>query len=481
MRTRELLRDERALRVALLSGLLWATQVVVTVRNPFSLGGGKALPLAEIPMVLVALALAVWWSRHRDAALDRDDRFLVIGALVFAAALVLISALRVVLDHRHAVSTTSVEVTLCGIAFYFLLRRGWFHAVELVLAIHVLLVLAELTALLRVVAHGTTLRMSAPLTNANMYVGLALLVLPVLVWFGVNTTSKVLRWSTIAQLAVVVAFVALSGSRFGGVALILELLLVLALVDHRPWSRRLLDAAASAAICLALMAAVIAVSPETSADFRRTLNVGSAVAMEEPPSAGDQVTSVKDWSQLPRVMGGGKGPLPTSPGRVDRGDPDVDVWTSQRSLRPRLWPRALRVAREHWALGTGRPVIFYYGYGYETPHSVVFDPVISMGVFGALVLWILLLWVPLSLVRQIRSSRSVRALVLGCLLLLAFSLFQPLIDSVLVLGLVYFGLYAVVPQRGSLGPSHPSRLSPRAARRPALGRDLTDPASHGTT
>jgi hypothetical protein len=441
------------LRATLLTALLVSTQIVVTVPNPLSLGSGKSLPLAEIPLALIAVWLVVWWVRHRDVRLDPDDRYLVVGAVVFGVVLGGVTVLRAVLQHRTAVSTTSWENVCLGIVFYFMLRRRWFTTHELVLAIHALLVVAEVTALVKVVTESTTLRLAAPLTNANMYVGLALLTLPFLLWYAVNGPSKLLLWWTLGQMATVVAFVALSGSRFGGVALVVELVVVFLLLDHRAWSARLLNVGLSAAMCLVVTGLVLVASPETSADFQRTINVGSALAGQSVPSAGEAETKPQDWAKLPRVMGADSQDWPTNPAMVDPGNPDVDVWTPERSLRPRLWPRALDVLHDHWVLGTGRPVLFYYGYGYQTPHSIVFDPLVSMGVFGALALWALLARVLLSLVREVRSSRRVGSVLLGAVVLLACSLIQPLVDSVLVLSLLYWGLFAVGLTRPPLAPT----------------------------
>lgn len=472
---RELAAARGLVRIIVLAVLLVATQITVTVPNPASLGSGKSLPLAEVPLALSALWLIGSWLRHRDVRLTTDDRVLAVGVVAFTVLLVVVTVLKAVLEHRHAVSTTALENLWAGVTFYFLFRRGWFTTHHVVMATHALLVYAEVTALFRVVTQHSTLRLSAPLTNANMYVGLALLVLPYLVYYAVTAASRALLWWTLGQMATIVAFVALSGSRFGGVALVTELVLIFLLLYRRPWGTRFLHAGLSALICFAVIGVVVTASPETADDFKRTINVGSALSGQSVPSAGEEQTSPKAWSELPRVMAGVPGHWPTDPSKVDRGDPDVDVWTPDRSLRPRLWPRAFHVISEHWALGTGRPVIFYYGYGYETPHSIALDPVVSMGIFGALVLWALLLWVPIRALAQVRRSRHAVALLLGAVFLLACSLFQPLIDSVLVLGLLYWGLFAVALQRAALGPHDLSAESPRRERHQPLSEARPEP------
>ena len=449
---RDFLADRTVRSTALLTALLVSTQIIVTIPNPFSLGGGKSLPLAEIPLALITVWLVVSWFRHREVRFAADDRYLLAGLLLFAVTLIVVTALRAILQNRASVSTTTLEYMLFGITFYFMLRLRWFSTKELVLSIHGLLVVAQATALFRVIADETTLRLAGPLGNANMYVGFAVLVLPFLVWYGVNSASRLWLWGTLAQVGAIVAFVALSGSRFGGVAIVAELVVVFVLIDDRPWRKRLLNIGMAAGLCWLIIGAILVVSPETSGDFQRTINLKSAVEGRDVASAGDRLPTAEEWAPLPKVAGGPGIALPSDPADVDPGNPDVDVWSAESaSMRARLWPRAINVIRDHWALGTGRGVIYYYGWGYQTPHSLILNPAIALGVFGALALWILLLRVPISTARAVRTSREARAVLLGALVLIACSLFQPLLDSVLVIVIMYWGLFAIGLDRAPLG------------------------------
>ncbi|GAA1913635.1 O-antigen ligase family protein [Nocardioides hwasunensis] len=450
---RAILTDHDARAVVLLTALLVSTQIVVTVPNPFSLGGGKSLPLAEIPLVIITVWLVVSFFRRRDVRFAPDDLYLIWGVLLFAATVIVVTALRALTQDLLTLSTTSLEYMTLGIAFYFTIRLRWFTTHHLVLAIHGLLLVAEATALFRVVFEGTTLRFSAPMGNVNVYVGFALLVMPVLIWYGISRSSRMLLLLTLGQMAIVVAFVALSGSRFGGLALLIELTAIFLLVDDRRWRTRLSNIGLSAVTCGLIMGAILVVSPATSKDIQRTLNVMSAVTGQEVASAGDDPPSDAEWRALPPVAGGPGVDVPTDPASVDPGNPDIDVRPDDQSLRARFGPRATAVAHDHWLLGTGRPVVFYYGYGYSTSHSIIFDPVIAFGVFGAVALWALLLRVPISMARAVRGSRRARAVSLGVALLLAYSFFEPLIDSVLVIGLMYWGLFAVGLDRSRLGTS----------------------------
>lgn len=410
----------RGNRVALaVLALFVSTQVTLQVANPFSVNGYKALNLAEIPLmvlsawVLFQLAFRGGWQR-----LTKLGRTIFVLTCVSVATWAGMVMLRKVVEGKLVVAVTVVEYLVFSVAAFLATELLRLNAVQIIRGMLAFLTATNLWAIGWVLA-GETVREMGLLGNINFYVGVALMVVPMLTVHGARTRHAAERWLVIANLGLLFSLVILSGSRFGGLAIICILGATLVLVHPSPWRTRLAQAGAALGIAVAVFAGLVIANPAQLSDVGRTFNIMSVVRGEEPDTKKIEEKHKNDPKPPPK------------PSEQDRfttaGDPDHDPIPEGLNIlnHTRVTKRSLAVVGEHWLLGIGRIGPYFSGWGYHPAHNVVLELILYQGMFGALP------WLTIILSGVVGAWRAPdrKAWVLGFAALFAFAQLQPLLTD----------------------------------------------------
>lgn len=424
--------------------LLWATQLVVRIPNPVSLSGAKAVNLAEIALVVLGAPLA--WDlgiRGRWRRLSGLARYVLVASLVLVAVWAGMVAVRYLVLGRLVVAIAPLEYLLLGVVGFLAIERRRIPAAGICLGVLGFLAAANVWAFAMVVAGGTVRRIGL-LGNINYDIGFCLMALPVLARFGLTTAARWVRWATLAVGASSVAIALLSGSRFGGVATLLMVALVVVVVDGRTWRRRLATLAVGALLAGVTFGAFALANDDQMKDVRRTFDLGSVVRGSEPDLAELQA----EHDRHPQEQG----PLTEADRATTPGDPDHDPRPQGLNAltHTRVLHRVLDVLHDHWLLGIGRIGPYFSGWGYQPAHNIVLEAVLYLGAVGAPA-WFAVMLAGLATIR--RGAQRL-AWPIGFAGLGGFAMFQPLLsDSVATVLVMWLLLGAVraLPVPGRVG------------------------------
>lgn len=418
--------------------LLLLTQVYVSAPSVASVGGTKSLGLSEalgigLVLVVAGLLLRPTWRRR----LPPYGFYLMIAATTLAATWAVLWVVRLLMTGRRTISVTLIEFLFIAVAFALLILLRVLSARGVILGLLAFLTCIHAWALVMGMVADDTFRSIGLLGNINYYIGAVLVCLPFVLYWGMQQTQGWARYVAFGNVAVALCIVALSGSRFGGPAVVGELLIFFVMIDRRPLRRRFAMVGALLACVAVLGGAYMARNSQYMTDFGRTVNLSSIIYGTEPDTQKieeeyrrqgekDNADQINEQDRF------------TTPGDPDHDPPVEGVNILNHS---RVKERAIAVAQENWLWGTGRHSVYFSGYGYHPPHNIGLEVLIHLGIFGVVPYFALALG-GFGLTRKWRDP-LVRAHLLGAAALLGFSMFQPLMSESLVCLLILWGLFAV--------------------------------------
>lgn len=464
-----------ALFVALLLG---STQLSVTVETSASLSGRQQLDAAEVAFALITALVGIRLFVFKDfLRLDRPGRYVVCATGALAATWVAITAGRYLLTLRWVLSITLVEYLVFAAAWYLAFRLGWLKPRAMLDGLLIFVTALNSYALYLMFVLHLRVRASGLLSNVNVYIGLALLVTPLLLQYGARQPRRGRLLLAIINAAVLMAFVLLSGSRFALIMFPMVVIFYFVVAHPRRGSQLLKDAGIVVLLAVAVAVGTLFSNPHIGADVdraREVPRVSTSGTTSTPPTAAATTPAVASPSvSAPSAVAPGgtathapattpatpANPVPTgapqptgsaTPRPPDAGNPDWEPrYDPPANLtHGRILARTLAVLENDWIWGTGRPVIFFDGWGYHPPHNLFLEVLVYIGLIGSLPYFALALYIPVGALRKlgIRVMRS--GYLIGLAGLLGYSCFQPLITDQLVLLLIVWGVFGALSGPG---------------------------------
>ncbi len=484
---------------------LLSTQLHVDVRIAASVGGKQRLDLSEILFAILGVALFVSLIvRRQYRRLDRQSQYLLKAYAVLCIVWLGIVIGRRFLTLQWVISITLVEYLGFALAWYLVFRLGWLSKRSMMLGALALVTVINAWGIALVIIERSRVRASGLLSNINVYVGMALLLTPLLLHWASRNPSAWLRRLAYANVVVCSALVLTSGSRFA--LLVYPILLVVSaiLIWRIDGARRLRELTRVAALSVAAIVVLVVLNPSLLNDLTRATTMeettrpkatsskqssmvtasptgtprspsatgaplspsptgtpqpprqtGTPSGSAQPrtpatPSSGSPTASPSSGASTPSSPPGprrSRAAKPSSSIRpADTGDPNYEA-PYRRPLElthGRILARSLAVLEKHWVWGTGRPVIFFDGWGYHPPHNLFLEVLTFIGIVGAVPYFAVALFIPIvALIRlRLRAFRS--AYLIGLAALLGYSLLQPLITDQLVLLMLTWGLFGAM-------------------------------------
>lgn len=417
---------------------LLGTQFYISIPSPASVSGTKSLAVGEV-LGLAFGAYALWLYAHRAnrERIGRLGHYLVGASVVMTVVWAAMVILRGALDHRKSFSVTMIEFLLIAVAIALLVLMRAVSPRTIYLTVLVTFAVLHAWLLARIILGGR-IRAVGLLGNINVYIGLVLLSLPVVLYWCRREPVRWLRWTILGNVAFAIATVAVSGSRFGGPGMIASLTLFMLFIDDRPWRERLRWLAVLLISSIIITGLFMARNTRHITDFGRTLNLQSVIHGTEP-----------DTEEIEQEQAGKDKP-PPPPNEHDKlstpGDPDHDL-PPKEGLNilnhTRVQARTIAVIKEHPFLGIGRPGPYFSGWGYHPAHNIAFEALLNFGAPGVVPYFAVALAGAGALGLRRSWTRPSRAYLLGFAGLLGFSFFQPLMSESLICLSISWGLFAM--------------------------------------
>lgn len=482
---KRLLKGNQFIGPILVALVLLSTQLSIKISSGASLGGQRTVNAAEVAFVLLTLAIAVRLVLRRGwGELDESARFLVKMAVVLALVWFTLVVCRLVLTTRLTLSVTVVMYLVFALVWYLVFRLGYLSKSAMLNGALIALTVVNLAGLWIVLVQGNRVRSAGLLSNINVYVGLVLLLTPVLLQYGNETRNRWITGMSYANIGIAATLVLLSGSRFALIGYPVELVLYFTLVAGGMMRRRLRNIALMIVGVGLLGGALILANPQllgdldrarsgeatTSADATTALATPSSTRTSglSPSSSATPTTTATGASRTPisspRTPGSTSSatttprprPTPSAPGppgpivQGAENNPDYEPGTKvpQNLTHARVLKRSLEVASAHWLWGTGRSVIYFWGWGYHPPHNMFLEVLIYLGVFGAIPYFCITLFIPIQALKRLGKRTLSSGFLLGYSMLLGYSLLQPLITDQLIVLLAAWGLFGGLSGRG---------------------------------
>lgn len=496
-------RPSRWLGPVLVLLALLSTQLHVQIPSAASLNGTQRLDIAEVLFVVLGAVLATRLFIFGDyRRLDDQARYLLRTYALLIVVWLGLTVGRRVLTGNWVISVTLVEYLGFALAWYLVFRLGWLSKRSMLLGALGLMTVTNAWGLAMVLLAGSRVRASGLLSNINVYVGTVLLLLPLLLHWSTRTPSKPLRWLIYANAAASVALVLTSGSRFALVGLPLILLATTIVIAKSGGWGKLRDLGVLASLSLVVGLVMVLINPSILGDLTRATSFEESAPADQTvgaspstsptrsatpgsstassPAAGAGASRSPSASPSPATTatsGSSKTPAPSTPSgrasspaagpvapsptprprppesQIDIGDPDYDLPKNQtRDLtHGRILARSIAVLENHWLWGTGRPVIFFSGWGYHPPHNLFLEVLTFVGIFGSIPYLMIALLIPVAAIRRL-GIRVLRSTYLwGVAGLFCYSMLQPLITDQLVLLMLVWGFFGAL-----MGPGEAS-------------------------
>ncbi|MGL5406743.1 MAG: O-antigen ligase family protein [Propionibacteriaceae bacterium] len=414
-------------RAIAIAALLLMTQFAIFIPNPASTSGSKTFNMAELPLLIGGFFILWQLIRTPWSTWSKFSKYLITASVLSTIAWIASIVARKVLTGSTPLQITPIEYLLLGVIAFLISERAKVTLLDATYGLLGFLFTTNIYSLIKL-AQGITVRRQSLLGNTNLYVGVVLMIMPVILLMISRTASKKLYWVSLFTSAHTIAIIALSGSRFGGVASLFMLFLTFLIADRRPWKKKLIFFTTLAILAAVIFGGLILSNKNQLHDVARTFNIGSVITGSEPDTE-----DIKKEDTQRRKEGKKVEQKFTEQDRFTTlGDPDHDVPPAPPQLNifnhSRVAHRSIAVLKDHWLLGTGRIGPYFSGYGYQPAHNIIMEIILYMGIFGAPFFFAILFSGPFAA----RNSKDRYAWLLGFCGLVAFAMFQPLLSDALV-------------------------------------------------
>lgn len=445
---------------------LVSTQLTLTIKIGVSLSGSRQVNLSEPLFVLVTTVVAARLIAGDWKKLDESARFLVKATGALVATWFTLTVFRRILTARWVISITLVEILVFAVATYLIFRLGWLGRRAAYYGVFAFFTLANCAGLYLVIIEQMRVRATGLLANINVYVGFVLFLIPIMLRLAETTGRRWVRLLILANCSIAGAMVLLSGSRFAalmGPLVVLVYFLVSSRLRVGLRVARLATLGAGICVVIALM---VGLNPAMIEDFNRAspINLPSPTAPASSPAASSSASaaptsstgampsaaSARPTSAAPATAAA-QPPAPTStaaPSTPPSSDPDFEPGGVKLLSHERILRRSLAVLSEHWMWGTGRPVIFFTGWGYHPPHNLFLEAFVFLGIPGSVPYLMVALYIPWMLLRKLGWRLLSNAFALGTAAVFGYSMLQPLMTDYLVLLVLVWGLFGAMSGPG---------------------------------
>nr|MDD6336351.1 O-antigen ligase [bacterium] len=440
--------------------LLWCTQITFSIPNPISVSNKASINVATIAL----LAVFVWIILYRlifkrgFCRLSKQGKAIFGLSAVFALACVVLLVLRFVVWNRLTISVSMTLSIALAVTFYYLFELHILTKSSMLKGSTLFVSSMNVYALmLMIYYHGEvrTSQMIHFLGNINVYIGLIVFCTPLILQFCRKASNRSVRTILlIGNIFITSVMLVLSGSRYGFLCYLFELILIYFVMYGFCWKGKVMALAGSLFACVILVVGICCYwNPYVRHSVQRTIYYPNAVLsrvfhveirlpasdhipddpldiLPEPSEPSDDPAGGEEWTNC------------------ELSDPDHEAPSAngvvQSLTRPRLWARTRNVLQKYWPLGTGRDALYMWGWGYQSTHNFILDAVLCHGVVGA-VIYLLLSCFPLySLLFRKNKSIDQKLYCIGFLLLLGYSMLQPLLSNKLVILLAVWGCYGAL-------------------------------------
>lgn len=444
---------KQEIQSVLLCALLLSTQISVFIPNPFSVNGVAGVNLSVLTMLLIFLYTVPWriLLRRDFSLLAENDKRVFWTTFAFTVVYFAVTVLRYLFQQRLVVSTSMFLTVFCGATLFLLLRVRKVSAPVIVGGVLLVLTCINAYTLVQLFVHKGVVRSSNLihlLGNINIYIGLVMLSVPVLLYYYVRVSRHAAcRWILAANLLITGTVLLLSGSRFGLLSLFAELFLMYFVLFGIRIHKKALICGTVLIIVLTIIAAPIySHSPEAREDIHRTFyypsrvvrmlfNTGSGGGNTDVPLLPPEATEPSDPTEPPSGEW-----MPWDPDHMNAPE-DGKVHSL---IRKDLFSRAFTVLQKYWLFGTGRDSLYMYGWGHQSTHNLFLDAVLCYGVFVGIVYLALVLYPFVHVIMKYRRNKLGMAYLIGFLFLLLYSMVEPLLSNKAIVVLTVWSLYAAV-------------------------------------
>ncbi len=444
--------------------LLFATQVIVQIPNPFSVNKAASVNLATLVLIVVFIWVVLYriMIKKDYRKLTQNGKTIFWLSVFFSATYFLLMIMRFWILDRLTISVSMIFTLALSITLYFTVDLKILNEAVVKKGTVVFLSALNFYALCLIFYYTGNIRYSAGINllgNINVYVGVVLVSLPILVsyikenWY--NKRKKILFIYNIVATSLMLLF---SGSRYGFLAYGFELCLMYIVLFGFRWKKKIIGIALGMLSFIIIFTSITCViNDDASLNVRRTLYYPLTVISKvfdlnisfEDTSGDDELGENSDMmldedfeEDLEDLLLGGEVPLSDPDGETPPEDGIIDSLTRQR-----LFKRAFNILQEYWLLGTGRDAMYMWGWGYQSSHNIVIDAILCYGILGGIIYLVLSCFPIWKLMVTRKRTWEISICCIGFLLLLFYSMLQPLLTNKMVITLIMWGYFGVMSKR----------------------------------
>lgn len=425
--------------------ILLSTQFIIQVPNPVSISNRFSLQVAAL--ILSALTAYVVLYRllfkKRISELNENGIYILKSTVVLVAYYLISIAIRYLVQQRLTISIVTVEVLIFGIVLYIFIKDHKIKYDAILRGLGYFLFLINVWCILSCIATGGTIRGSGLLSNINVYVGFCFIAFPLLLNYYIENIDKLENKILLISSFLTTSIFILSGSRFGIWVFMFEIGVCLLFIIRIKFKKMQIGIGAIiilATFCLTF--GMSFVNPQIKKDMTRTLEVPQKVVSKlfslKPPPGSDGDENLLDEDDIVEEE-----PQTQDEFALDNPDreaaPEDGIVTSL--TRNRIQNRVNNILTKHWVLGVGRHAVYFYGWGYQSPHNYLSEIIMCYGVIGGILYILIALYPFLYFIKNkkwTKNNKHYKLYLIGYMALFGFSMLEPLmIDKILILIIIW--------------------------------------------
>jgi len=426
--------------------ILLSTQFIIKVPNPISISNRFSLQVAALILSALGFYVIIYrlLFKKRIKELNKSGRYILITTIALLAYYFISIAVRYLIYQRLTISIVTIEVLLFGIIIYVFIKDHNIKYNAVLRGLGYFLFVINLWCILSCIATGGTIRGSSLLSNINVYVGFCFITFPLLMNYYIENINKLENKILLISSFLTTSIFILSGSRFGIWVFMFEILFCLIFIIRIKFKKT--EIGVGAIIFLATFCIVFGmtfVNPQIEKDMTRTLEVpqkvmGKILKIKVPSSSIDGNENLLE-NQDPIKEEEIQDENLVSDDPDQEKAPENGIITSL--TRNRIHNRVDDILTKHWVLGVGRHAVYFYGWGYQSPHNYLSEIVMCYGAIGGIFYLLIALYPILYFIqnrKRTRNNKQYKLYLIGYTALFGFSMLEPLmIDKILILILIW--------------------------------------------